>query len=787
MIRYLPELNGAKTTKSEPILPFLPAEGSSQYLKTIVPKLVLCLPLLLYFFLTGQCQADTSKLDNLSLKDLLSIKITTASKTSQSAELASAVVTVVTKDQIRLRGYQSLLDVMYDLRDVKVDDKMYSGMRNSFTVRGIQGSEKFIILLDGINISSPSGEAMAIMQNYPVNLAEQIEVLYGPSSALYGANAVSGIINIITKNSKKDIIAEASTTAGDHGYTNTTLFVAKKLDKDIDIIVSGQYYYDRSPDFSKIYKNDSLSSVASYSTGTVNTIFGPFTPAAPIAPKFEAPMEAYNVYASLRAKGFSFNFFRNYFKIPTAFGNNTSNSIFNKEVFMAQSITMANANYRYQVKKLTSTTSLTASFYALDPHSNYRNLYTSMEPAYKYSTCSMFKGEQQIDYVFSDNLGITAGAGFERYTAIPQSGDLASPVNTDNNINGSYLGTAAYYRPEGLKAQFYFIQYNNIGTYLQAQYKPVEKVTITAGARYDNNSRYGGSFNPRLGIVYQPTSGTVVKLLYGSAFRAPSPTESYSQYGTFLTTDSGRNYFSYFLHLPNPGLKPITSHNTELNIKQRFSDNAFITLDAYYTTLSGLYAFSDDNATTKLYKNSYEGIPVDYIEVFTNNDRQKVYGGSLELNYKNTFNDIQLNSYAALSYTGGVKENGLKEKDETARDIQLEFISPLMLHVGTDIKINNFSFSPRLVVMSRQQISGISDTTGRVSRRQTIPGYALLNLSLRYALSKHITLHANVTNALNQRYRSVSFNMDLSRKDTELYYGQPQDPIRIMGGVNFSL
>jgi outer membrane receptor protein involved in Fe transport len=63
----------------------------------------------------------------------------------------------------------------------------------------------------------------------------------------------------------------------------------------------------------------------------------------------------------------------------------------------------------------------------------------------------------------------------------------------------------------------------------------------------------------------------------------------------------------------------------------------------------------------------------------------------------------------------------------------------------------------------------------------------LLNLSLRYALSKHITLHANVTNALNQRYRSVSFNMDLSRKDTELYYGQPQDPIRIMGGVNFSL
>src|SRR4051812_28680074 len=82
----------------------------------------------------GYSQVDSAKLDNLSLRDLLNVKITTASKTTQTAELASAVVTVVTKEQIRLRGYQSLLDVMYDLRDVKVDDKMYSGIRNSFTI-----------------------------------------------------------------------------------------------------------------------------------------------------------------------------------------------------------------------------------------------------------------------------------------------------------------------------------------------------------------------------------------------------------------------------------------------------------------------------------------------------------------------------------------------------------------------------------------------------------------------------------------------------------------------------
>jgi outer membrane receptor protein involved in Fe transport len=756
-------------------------------MKTPCLKQSLCFLLALSGFQYSYSQADSARLDNLSLRDLLKVKITTASKTSQTLELASAVVTVITKEQIRSRGYQSLLDVMYDLRDIKVDDKMYSGMRNSFTVRGIQGSEKFIILLDGTNISSPSGEAMAIMQNYPVHLAEQIEVLYGSASALYGANAVSGIINIISKKVKKDMVAEVSTTAGDHGYTNNTFFISKKISDNARFFVSGQYYYDRGPDYSKIYKGDSLSSVASYRSGTINTIYGPFTPAVPVRPNYEAPMEAYNVYAGFNSSHFSFSFFRNYFKIPTAFGNNTSNSIFNKNAFMAQSITVANAGYKRVFNKITSSTSLYASEYNLDPSSNYRNLYTAMEPGYKYSSCNMIKAEQQLDYKASDRLSLTAGAGFEHYNVIPQSGDLAAPVNTDTYVQGSYLGTAAYYRPEGLPAQFYFIKYTNTGAYFQLQYSAGKKANITAGARYDRNSRYGDSFNPRAGVVYKLTDNTTIKLLYGSAFRAPSPSDAYSQYGSFITADSGKTYHSYFLHLPNPGLKPITSHNTELNLHQRLSDNLFINFDAYYTALRGLYNFADDIQSTRLYNNAFNGIPVDYIEVFTNNDRQKSYGGSIQVNWKQFFHAVQLNSYASLSYVNGVKESGLKERDETTKDVELDFIAHWIVHAGTDLKAGKFAVSPRIILMGRQHIAGIGDTTGTIVRRQAIPGYQLLNISVRYDISRKISVYTNVSNALNQKYRSVSFNMDLRKQETELYHGQPQDPIRIMGGINLTL
>src|SRR5699024_7763181 len=110
----------------------------------------------------------------------------------------------------------------------------------------------------------------------------------------------------------------------------------------------------------------------------------------------------------------------------------------------------------------------------------------------------------------------------------------------------------SYYRPQGLQAQFFPIKYSNAGAYVQAQYSPYNNVHFTVGARYDVNSRYGSTFNPRLGLVYKPFEKTTVKILYGSAFLAPTPSDGYAHYGSFDTPDSGRTYHSYFLHLPNP-------------------------------------------------------------------------------------------------------------------------------------------------------------------------------------------------------------------------------------------
>ncbi|MEP6952401.1 MAG: hypothetical protein ABI863_24120 [Ginsengibacter sp.] len=114
-------------------------------------------------------------------------------------------------------------------------------------------------------------------------------------------------------------------------------------------------------------------------------------------------------------------------------------------------------------------------------------------------------------------------------------------------------------------------------------------------------------------------------------------------------------------------------------------------------------------------------------------------------------------------------------------------IQKALFHIGTTgLKAGKFSCSPRLILMGKQNITGISDTIGNIPRRQAFAGYALLNISIRDNSTKQFSVFADITNALNRYYRSLGFNMDLNKKVTEVFYGQHEDAIGVMGGFNFN-
>ena len=67
------------------------------------------------------------------------------------------------------------------------------------TVRGVVGNNKIIVLVNGMRVNPPGGDPLGIRSDFSVREAEQIEVIYGPGSTLYGQDAISAVINVKTK------------------------------------------------------------------------------------------------------------------------------------------------------------------------------------------------------------------------------------------------------------------------------------------------------------------------------------------------------------------------------------------------------------------------------------------------------------------------------------------------------------------------------------------------------------------------------------------------------------
>ena len=142
---------------------------------------------------------DVLRLVPLSLAELLAIPVVTASRQQENRAHTPAHIVVVTREQIRERRYRNLADLLEDLPGVDFMRGTKSSAYNYFSIQGHAGSTKLLILLDGVRIGHPAGGNIPVAENYALHQARQVEVLYGPAAALYGADAVAAVINIVTE------------------------------------------------------------------------------------------------------------------------------------------------------------------------------------------------------------------------------------------------------------------------------------------------------------------------------------------------------------------------------------------------------------------------------------------------------------------------------------------------------------------------------------------------------------------------------------------------------------
>ncbi|MGD9654953.1 MAG: TonB-dependent receptor plug domain-containing protein, partial [Sulfuricurvum sp.] len=125
----------------------------------------------------------------LDLYDLQKLQVSSASKTAQSLNFTPAKVIVVSKEQIEDRGYRGLDELLNDLPGFQVMRYADSGILNQIGIRGVMGTNYFKVLQDGIEIDQTDGEVLSHGMQYPLFGIERVEVLYGPASVVYGADA----------------------------------------------------------------------------------------------------------------------------------------------------------------------------------------------------------------------------------------------------------------------------------------------------------------------------------------------------------------------------------------------------------------------------------------------------------------------------------------------------------------------------------------------------------------------------------------------------------------------
>ncbi|SFV66419.1 TonB-dependent receptor; Outer membrane receptor for ferrienterochelin and colicins [hydrothermal vent metagenome] len=481
---------------------------------------------------------NNEELFSMSLEDLLNVEVSTTSKYSEKLIDSPANIYLFTKETIRERAYFSVTDILESLPSVDVNKFSRVVARDDISIRGIAGNNKFLILLNGVRISAPAGGVMHIGYNFPVAYAKQVEVILGPTGVIYGADAYAGVVNILTE-TDKDLI-ELYASAGQDNYFNSFANISHNFNSfHLNAFISGyqSQEYKLKNNYPDLYPSPAPSNVQNgYSFApTKDIVF--FTNVA--TENFEVGINHFENEASLN------------------FSVKAEKSSFDENSKNIHRVTNLYAKAKFDIiKELYSTTTLSFAREERDKKTYFSNSFSSFKPAYKYSKVDKYSLNQ--DFLLQvESHQISLGISLDHINVIPRGADLSSPYDTSKSStkqNINYIDT-------NTSVNFNEYTYQNYGIYIQDNYELNHELRLVVAARYDTNTLYNDTFNPRAALIYKATYRDVFKFLYSNAFLAPASDQIYNEYGDITQKDTG---FS-FRHVSNSSLKPEELQTLELN------------------------------------------------------------------------------------------------------------------------------------------------------------------------------------------------------------------------------
>ncbi|HMG69468.1 MAG TPA: TonB-dependent receptor plug domain-containing protein, partial [Gemmatimonadaceae bacterium] len=181
----------------------------------------------------------------MDLEQLMNIEIVVAgSKRAQDSRDVASFVSVVSAAEIREHGYRTLADVLRTLPGFYVSsDRNYSYIGVRGFSRPGDWNSRVLLLLNGVRTNESLYDLAYIGEEFSVDmdLIDRVEVIRGPSSALYGSNAYFAVINVVTRAGSSLAGTEITTSAASFGTYAGRASFGRTFTNGLDLLVSGTY------------------------------------------------------------------------------------------------------------------------------------------------------------------------------------------------------------------------------------------------------------------------------------------------------------------------------------------------------------------------------------------------------------------------------------------------------------------------------------------------------------------------------------------------------------------
>lgn len=413
----------------------------------------------------------------MSLEQLMDIPVVAASKYAQPQHEVAASVSVITREDIRTFGWRTLGEALASLPG------FYTTYDRQYTYIGTRGlgtpddyNTRLLITLNGNRLNEPTYDSVMAGHEFPLDqdLIERIEVIPGPGGAVYGQNALFGVINVVTRDGAGlDGTEVAAAWQSPQGQRQVRLSHGRVLDNDVDLLLSASGLRARGEDRFYDYGAGGAGVAAGQDGERADRLFLRLS---------RGPWSFDLAYSDRRKDD------------PTAVG---------------QSDPLVPGQYirdRYLLTQL-----------------QYEDHFAG---ATQHLQARLFMGEYRFD---SDSL--YSGELYRSTAASATRGIELRWLNTAWAAHKFMLGLELQDSPRQDQAGYYPDPLDNYyllgsgwraGVYAQDEWRMSDTLVATLGLRADRNNVGGTRLSPRAALIWQATPVTTAKLLLGRAHRSPN-------------------------------------------------------------------------------------------------------------------------------------------------------------------------------------------------------------------------------------------------------------------------